>query len=306
MANTPLSNIKSTTATALAIGQNGATNPVLQVDASTASQATGVKHVGKASGAGVASTAISSGANENWNLDAKGSGQIILNGLTGSGPIVFGQLMYMKTVNNITAFSGGGQGSATVLTGEINNITTATANGASVLLPASVAGLDVIIINNSPNTIQVFGAGTDTVNGVAAATGVSQMPNSCCYYVCPVAGAWFADVGLGYSGNLPTQNYTEGMTARAGGGRASATPITTSLTRVTTVASANDSVVLPTAAPGIYLTIINAGANAMQVFAAGSDTIDGVAGATGYSQPAGKTVNYATTATGAWHKMISA
>ena len=34
--------------------------------------------------------------------------------------------------------------------------------------------------------------------------------------------------------------------------------------------------------------------------------IDTVAGATGYSQAAGKTVEYVSTSAGAWHKLVSA
>ena len=91
------------------------------------------------------------------------------------------------------------------------------------------------------------------------------------------------------------------------GGRASAVPVTTMITRVTTVASAADSVMLPPAAPGLDLTLINAAAaNAMQVFGNGSDTIDGTAGSTGVSQAAGKTVQYISTVAGAWHRLISA
>ena len=133
------------------------------------------------------------------------------------------------------------------------------------------------------------------------------MPSSATLYMCATAGAWFTNgTGEGFSGSLMTVSYTEGVTAHAGGGRAAAVPIIGMITRVTTVATAADSVVLPTAVPGLDLTIINAGANAMQVFGNGSDTIDGTAGATGVSQAAGKTVQYLSTASGAWHRLISA
>jgi hypothetical protein len=82
--------VDSNSASALTVGNNGATNPVLQVDASTASQATGVKVTGAAAASGVAVAVISSGTNENLTLDAKGSGTVTING-TGTGNIVLGR-----------------------------------------------------------------------------------------------------------------------------------------------------------------------------------------------------------------------
>lgn len=61
---------------ALTVGANGATNPVLKVDASTASVATGISVTGAAAASGVAVAAVSSGTNENITLDAKGTGYV--------------------------------------------------------------------------------------------------------------------------------------------------------------------------------------------------------------------------------------
>lgn len=49
----------------------------------------------------------------------------------------------------------------------------------------------------------------------------------------------------------------------------------------------------------------NAGANAMQVFGSGSDTINGAASGTGVSQPAGKVASYICTASGKWSRLLS-
>jgi hypothetical protein len=83
----------------------------------------------------------------------------------------------------------------------------------------------------------------------------------------------------------------QGITARAGGGKANATLLTGTINEVTTVASAADSVLLPPCAAGAgppkRIMVINGQAtNAMQVFGSGTDTINGVATATGFSQPA--------------------
>lgn len=75
---------------AFTVGANGATNPLVQVDASTASVATGIKITGAAAASGLAVAVISSGTNENLTVDAKGSGTISLN-VTGTGNIVLGR-----------------------------------------------------------------------------------------------------------------------------------------------------------------------------------------------------------------------
>src|SRR5579859_3813265 len=143
-----------------------------------------------------------------------------------------------STANNVTAFAGGGQASATALTSANNRITTVATAGDSVKLPAATVGQRIVITNAGANPCQVFGAGTDTINGVASATGVSQIKNSTVIYACTVAGNWDAEgIGCGFSGGLPTVSSTNGITAHAGGGQGSATPLTTVISRITTVAT---------------------------------------------------------------------
>jgi len=79
-----------------------------------------------------------------------------------------------STTDSITAHAGGGQASATALTTTINHVTTVVSAGDSVALPLAVAGSIVLVTNKAGQPMQVFGSGTDTINGVATATGVSQ------------------------------------------------------------------------------------------------------------------------------------
>src|ERR1700738_2686692 len=72
---------------------------------------------------------------------------------------------------------------------------------------------------------------------------------------------------------LLTESYTDNITAFAGGGEASATAITSEIARVTTVATAGDSVKLPAAAPGLTIMVIHHGAKPMQVCGRGHDQI---------------------------------
>lgn len=74
--------------------------------------------------------------------------------------------------------------------------------------------------------------------------------------------------------------------------QAGATAILTDMAGVTTN-NASDAVVLPASAVGLAITVVNLSAsNAMQVYAAGSDTINGTAGSTGVSQAAAAVTIY--------------
>ena len=72
-----LGTITSSSATALVVGANGATNPVFNVNANTVSVATGISVVGAAAAAGVNILATSSGSNENLSLTPKGTGLLV-------------------------------------------------------------------------------------------------------------------------------------------------------------------------------------------------------------------------------------
>lgn len=112
------------------------------------------------------------------------------------------------------------------------------------------------------------------------------------------------------SASLLSAATTTGVTAAAGGGQTNATAITTPIATVDTVATAADSVKLP--APtyaGQMVILVNSTANSMQVFGSGTDTINGVATATGVAQAAGKTAMYIASTTGTaakWWRNLSA
>lgn len=100
-----------------------------------------------------------------------------------------------------------------------------------------------------------------------------------------------------------------GLIAHAGGGQANALQLTEAWNEIVTVATAADSVKLPptgpstanNVGPGVSISVTNAGANGLQVFATAPDTINGVATGTGIALPAGKTGIYWTSAAGKWY-----
>lgn len=109
---------------------------------------------------------------------------------------------------------------------------------------------------------------------------------------------------------IGTVSVSDGLTAHAGGTQAAALALTSKINRISTVASANDSVALPLAVAGISIEVVNGAAvNSMQVFGAGTDTINDVATATGVAQAAGKAASYFCTTSapaGKWYRNLSA
>lgn len=79
----------SADASALAVGLAGATNPAFVVDASTATQAAGLKITGAVAAGTVAAAVVSSGADASLSVDAKGTGTLTLQG-TATGNIIVG------------------------------------------------------------------------------------------------------------------------------------------------------------------------------------------------------------------------
>ncbi len=93
-----------------------------------------------------------------------------------------------------------------------------------------------------------------------------------------------------------------GITALAGGALSSSTPVLSlGANVVTTVATAGDSVVLPSAVAGSVVYMLNAdSADAVKVYAKSLDTINGTAGATGVSYAAAKRVLFIAVTNGVW------
>lgn len=138
--------ITSSSANSLAVGPNGATNPTFNIDASTASAATGFNVKSAAAGAGVALSAISSGTNENLTLDAKGSGTITIAG-TSTGAVTISRATTIATSATVPLVIGG-----------------TTASSSLTLQSTSGSGTTDSIIfkvgNNGATTALTIGTGT--------------------------------------------------------------------------------------------------------------------------------------------------
>jgi hypothetical protein len=114
--------------------------------------------------------------------------------------------------DSLVALAGGGQTGATQLAIGVNRVATVVTAADSVALPVAASGIACVVINDAANAMQVFGRGTDTVNGIAAATGISQPGKSVQTYVCVTSGAWVVQAG---TGTLPPAKYTKNTTSGA-------------------------------------------------------------------------------------------
>lgn len=110
-------------------------------------------------------------------------------------------------------------------------------------------------------------------------------------------GNWLA--GLAGGVNF---SYQDGITATAGGTKAAAfqLPAGVFLLEVDTVATAADSVLLPKAEPGTAVLVFNSGANSMDAYGQGTDTINNAATANAYAIAANAAVLFACAKAGSW------
>jgi hypothetical protein len=169
----------------------------------------------------------------------------------------------VPSTDSVTAI-GTNQGGAVQLTTALNRITTSTATASpfnGVLLPIATAGQMVIVENSSANPIQVYGNGTDTINGNTNTLGVTQGINCVWEYCCTTAGAWIMQ---------PTYNSQQGMITL--GGTADAISPHLAHTYVVTKAGVDAmTLAAPTATTddGVIITVTSATANAHTLTATG-------------------------------------
>lgn len=109
--------------------------------------------------------------------------------------------------------------------------------------------------------------------------------------------------------NTGTASYTYGLGSvatdltAAGTTRADALQLAAETNNLTTVA-ASTGVILPVGVIGMRILILNNGANAAQVYASASETIDGTAGATGVAQANAKDALYIYVKANTWVSIL--
>ncbi|MGI9137161.1 MAG: hypothetical protein ACR2JS_08935 [Candidatus Nanopelagicales bacterium] len=95
-----------------------------------------------------------------------------------------------STASGITAFAGGGQDDAVLLTATYNRVSTVATAADSVKLPAAVAGSRVVVFNKGANSVTVFPSTGDKVNALSANAGYALAAAKGAEFVCMVNGTW--------------------------------------------------------------------------------------------------------------------
>lgn len=104
-----------------------------------------------------------------------------------------GQRVLVSATNAITAFAGGGQASAVLLTSDINRITTVGTAADSVKMPPAVPGMTVTVSNAAAaNSMNLFPATGEAINALAANAAFAIAANKTAELTCAVAGQWHA------------------------------------------------------------------------------------------------------------------
>jgi hypothetical protein len=99
-----------------------------------------------------------------------------------------------SSVNGLVAHSGGTKAAALQLPAAVALIEVATvaADGDSVLAPQALAGTEFCIYNAGASTLDIYGRGTDTINGSATATAYTLATGVSARFFCASNGAWAA------------------------------------------------------------------------------------------------------------------
>lgn len=114
---------------------------------------------------------------------------------------VVGRRTVGDIATGLTAHAGGTKAAALQLTASFNVLGTVATNADSVLLPTDrQVGDEIIIVNDGAANAQVFGAGNDTIDAVATATGVVLTAAKRCSYYCASItsgiAAWVSNMGV--------------------------------------------------------------------------------------------------------------
>jgi len=200
----------SNSSQALAVGPNGVTFPVFNVDASTAGAAAGLNVAGAATGGTVAISAIDSGANTNLSLNAKGTGTIAIGNVS-SGRVTITPVTTITgslTLSNALTYGGVTLSNSVVGTGSM-------VLSASPALTGTPTAPTQSANDNSTNVATT--AYVDRVVSITAPTTQNLTSGSGATYTTPANVKWIKVRFVGGGGGGGGVGGTTGPTGGTGG-----------------------------------------------------------------------------------------
>jgi hypothetical protein len=104
---------------------------------------------------------------------------------------------FVRSVSASVSAAGSTQGTGTVLTTEFNRVSTVT-SGSGVVLPTATAGMAIVIVNTSANSLLVYPASGAAINSLATNTGYSHVTLATLQYIAISSTQWYT-VGASYA-----------------------------------------------------------------------------------------------------------
>jgi hypothetical protein len=228
----------------------------------------------------------------NLNNDKYESGDnISVADITASGDVT------LAVAANVSS-AGSTQGTATAITKTYNIVTTGAA-GQGVKLPTATLGLVINVYNVSGYTLKVYPSSSETIDGGSADAPVEITDDNGKEFVGTATGTWRA-VGSGGSNVddftingaanlLGSVTYGVATVSAAGTTQGTATALTETV-NVVTGGTANQGVVLPTAAAGLTVIVQNTTSVDLKLYPNSSDSIDGGTADASVTFPANTTI----------------
>ena len=197
-----------------------------------------------------------------------------------------------------------GQGA---LTSDYNVITTATSNPSGVTLPTATTGRIVTIVNKGANAVNVYPASGGTIDALSANAAISLPVNGVMQFQAASTTQWYSSSGLSLINSLLTAvRVSTNAAVTAGTNSQGQGALTSDYNIITTAASNPSGVTLPTATVGRKVTIVNKGANAVNVYPASGGTIDALSANASISLPINKVLEFNAASTTQWYSSFNA
>ncbi len=108
----------------------------------------------------------------------------------GLGTGFAGSFETMSYTDGLTAHAGGGQNLAPIINTMMSRFTTVATAGDSTTLPVGVPGMNIVVINASATSMNVFPDTGSTINALTANTAFALAAGKTATFVTTLAGAW--------------------------------------------------------------------------------------------------------------------
>lgn len=116
----------------------------------------------------------------------------VIPSAVGVGPVEnINEVILNSSQDGVTAHAGGGQANGVLITANVVNVTTVATAADSLRLPPAISGVDIVVHNSAAvNSMNVFPATGETINGGAANAALAIGAGKSTTFTCLTNGAW--------------------------------------------------------------------------------------------------------------------